>query len=382
MQETCAGSGLSIETASTLARARELLDASRFQVVISDQCLPDGDGIDLLSDFSHLGIEAVPVLMTGVVDASIAVDAINRGKVFKFIQKPLDLTVLEATVREARAHFDVKSRQSVFVKQVFERNTSLKHQVALREATLQKAVAEIRSSRERVGHQQRAIDTLSDSVQRAHVQTIVALSAAIEAKDRYCHGHSERVAYYSTRVAKHLGLADRSIINLRFASLLHDLGKIGIPDSILWKPTRLTPEELQTVKEHPSLSDSILKPLAYLGNIRMIVRNHHEWYDGSGYPDGLRGAAIPVEGRILSVADSYDAMRSDRPYRRAITQRDAVSQLKAGAGSQFCPACVHAMTSCLEQQGEYQPMSSLARPDQVADKWIDTQHIGDTHGIS
>jgi len=150
-----------------------------------------------------------------------------------------------------------------------------------------------------------------------------------------------------------LGVPESSRRDLRIASVLHDLGKIGIPDSILQKTGLLSTDEKRTMASHTMLTEDILRPLPFLENVRKIIREHHERCDGSGYPEGLIADQISLEGRILAVADSYDAMRSDRAYRSALTRDQAVRELQAGTGSQFCPLCVGALLCALNTQGEF-----------------------------
>ncbi len=152
-----------------------------------------------------------------------------------------------------------------------------------------------------------------------------------------------------------LGLPESSRHNLQLASVLHDVGKIGIPDAILLKPGPLSPEERRVIVSHPGLTDSILRPLPFLAGVRRIVSEHHERFDGSGYPEGLKGEQISVEGRVLAVADAYDAMRSDRPYRRARGQSDALLELRVQSGGQFCPLCAGALVYGIESRGEPAP---------------------------
>lgn len=154
-------------------------------------------------------------------------------------------------------------------------------------------------------------------------------------------------------MAEVLGLSDASRQDLHFASVLHDLGKIGIPDSIL-KPGHLSSEERRVMASHPCLTENILKPLPFLEKVRKIIREHHERFDGGGYPDGLKGDQLSLEGRILAVSDAYDAMRSDRAYRRALNRDSALEQIRSGTGSQFCPLCVGALVYALESTGEHQ----------------------------
>ncbi|MBW2056268.1 MAG: response regulator [Deltaproteobacteria bacterium] len=174
------------------------------------------------------------------------------------------------------------------------------------------------------------------------VDTLQCLVATLEAKDRYTHRHSERVTDLATEVARKMGCPREEIEGLRLAGLLHDIGKIGIHDAVLQKSDGLTEEEFGLIKTHPIIGENIIRPLALLPVETAVVRNHHERWDGKGYPDGLAGGDIPLLARILAVADSYDAMTSDRPYRPAKTPEEAARELKRCAGSQFDRTVVEA----------------------------------------
>jgi len=181
---------------------------------------------------------------------------------------------------------------------------------------------------------------LYERLQDTYLGAIGSLAAAIEARDPYTVGHSARVTQYAVAIAESMGLPQENIEELRLAGLLHDLGKIGVPDRILNKPGRLTEEEYSAIKMHPALSMRIIEPLPHLGNIIPIIYHHHEHYDGSGYVDGKVGEKIPLGARIIAVADAFEAMTSDRPYRTALSRDQAMTELRRNAGSQFDPRIV------------------------------------------
>jgi len=175
------------------------------------------------------------------------------------------------------------------------------------------------------------------------------LAQAIEAKDPYTHGHSERVMEYAVQIAQKLGLPEEEVESLRYAAILHDIGKIGVRGIVLNNPNGLTGEEYNEVKKHPIVGEGIIKPIELLQPIRPFIRHHHEWYNGKGYPDELSGENIPLGARILCVADAYDAMKSDRPYRKALTEETAIQELKQGSGTQFEPKIVEVFLEILKQ---------------------------------
>jgi len=183
-----------------------------------------------------------------------------------------------------------------------------------------------------------------------YLSTISALIQAVEAKDPYTRGHSESVRRYTVEIAKEMRLPADVTERLEYASLLHDIGKIGVAESILRKPGRLTDEEYMEIKAHPAIGANIVQKLRLLGQEAGTVRSHHEWLNGRGYPDGLTGDRIPLGARIIAVADAYDAMTSDRPYRRTMSSQEAVAELERCSGAQFDPPVVAAMVRVLEKQ--------------------------------
>ena len=200
---------------------------------------------------------------------------------------------------------------------------------------------------------------LNLDVERTYIETVTALAMAVEAKDPYSAGHSKRVGFYAGQIARQMGLDEETQKTLHEAGLLHDVGKIGIKDEILLKAGSLSPEELRIMQQHPLIGQAILRPVHSLGNVAEIIRSHHEAYDGSGYPSGLTGEEIPLMTRILTVADSYDSMATDRPYRKRLSDDEVKRQLCQGAGKQFDPAAVDAFLKILaEKDARRAPASS------------------------
>jgi len=189
---------------------------------------------------------------------------------------------------------------------------------------------------------------LYQKIQDSYFEIVKALAQAIEAKDPYTHGHSEGVMKYAVLIAQKLGLQEREKESLRYAAILHDIGKIGVRGIVLNNPNGLTNDEYNEVKKHPLIGEGIIKPIELLQPIRPLMRHHHEWYNGKGYPDGLSGENIPLGARILAVADAYDAMKSDRPYRKALTEETAIQELKRGSGNQFEPKIVEIFLKILK----------------------------------
>jgi HD-GYP domain-containing protein (c-di-GMP phosphodiesterase class II) len=181
--------------------------------------------------------------------------------------------------------------------------------------------------------------------------SIRALVNAVEAKDEYTRGHTERVTEYSVMLATTMGLSSDEIQRIELSALLHDVGKIGIPDKILLKPGKLTDEEFEVVKEHPTRGVKMLQPIKQLRTVVDGIKHHHEKLDGSGYPDGLMGNGIPLVARIITVGDAFDAMTTDRPYRKAMSREEALRRLKQDSNTQFDPELVELFLKCIEDMG-------------------------------
>lgn len=212
---------------------------------------------------------------------------------------------------------------------------------------------------------------LHDELHELFVSSITALANAIDARDPYTRGHSERVAVYAVRIGEHVGLTGRDLDFLRYASLLHDVGKINIRDEILNKPGRLTDEEFQVMKRHPEYGAAIMMPVKAFQKIIPFMFYHHERYcSGGGYPVGLSGDAIPLEARIISVADAYDAMTSHRPYRRALSIEQAVQELIRNSGAQFDPKLVDLFLQILEEDPVFARSGIEASSRAEKEGWI------------
>jgi putative nucleotidyltransferase with HDIG domain len=191
------------------------------------------------------------------------------------------------------------------------------------------------------------------SLRETYADTVRSLVAALEAKDSYTKGHSVRVARIAMAVAREMGFEDPEVERIEYAALLHDLGKIGISRSVLSKPGALSDEEYDRIREHPDIAARILESVPFLEDGRPIVQDHHERIDGLGYARGLAGEGVSVAARVLAVADSFDAMTADRPYRDAMPEAYAVAELRANMGSQFDPAVVNALIAVLPSLGQH-----------------------------
>jgi len=192
---------------------------------------------------------------------------------------------------------------------------------------------------------------LYESLEQGYLETIVALANSIDSKDSYTRGHSQRVGDVAVEIGREMALSERELKQLQFGGILHDIGKIGIVESILCKQSRLTDEEMTIMREHPAIGDSIIKPISFLQAMRACVRSHHERWDGTGYPDKLAGEDIPLLARIVACADTFDACTSTRPYQKAMPLEKAMEILENLSGKQLDPVVVSALRRVLEKKG-------------------------------
>ena len=207
--------------------------------------------------------------------------------------------------------------------------------IALLFVNVLRTVRQIRNME--IKRQKAELNRCNQQMEKMSLQIMQTLCTTIEAKDEYTRGHSHRVAEYAGLIARELGWSSEEILNLKHAAHLHDIGKIGIPDTVLNKPTRLTAEEYAVIKEHPVIGGELLKNITIVKNAALVARHHHERYDGTGYPDGLSGEAIPLQARVVAGADSYDAMSSKRIYRNALPEEVIIEEIRKGRGTQFDP---------------------------------------------
>jgi putative nucleotidyltransferase with HDIG domain len=195
---------------------------------------------------------------------------------------------------------------------------------------------------------------IAELLEKTHFETIMAFSEALEARDEYTAGHSRRVMEYSKSIGQRMRLDKQDIEDLKRSALLHDIGKIGIPDTVLKKQTQLSDDEYAIIKSHPETGAAILKYIKYFKDLVPAVYHHHERFDGEGYPEGLKGKAIPLHARIISIADTFDAMTSSRSYRKkALSLRTALSELERSKGIQFDPDIAEIFIEILEESPYY-----------------------------
>ncbi|MCP4006772.1 MAG: HD domain-containing protein [bacterium] len=322
-----------VVSATNAREALAILERESIQVVVSDQRLPGMPGVAFLSEVRERYPDTLRILLTGFSEIDVAVDAINRCEVFRLLTKPWDDDELRATVRQALDSQYMRAEIKRLNEITREQNRTLELKVERRTREVQEKNLELR---------------------KAYVSTVRALAEAVDAIDNYTRGHSERVGVYGSRIAQELGCQNTEIERIYLGGLLHDIGKIGIPDSIICKPDKLTETEREIMRDHPLIGARILEPVGFLSDVVPCVRHHHEWYDGSkrGYPDRLSGQEIPFASRIILVADTIEAMTSDRPYRRALPLETVIDEIQRFTGTQFDPTVAAAVLTLIEREEE------------------------------
>ncbi len=291
----------------------EAFRALRPPLVVTDLRMPIMDGSELLRAIRDEDPDAAVIVLTGAADVKTAIACLKQGA-YDFIMKPVDIDELVLAVERA-----LERRQLLIERRQYQ-------------VTLERRVQE--ATRDLEGAYRQLQDT--------YRATLEALGSALDTRDVGTEAHSRRVHGYALATARAYGLPESDLADLGHGVLLHDIGKIGIPDAILLKPDRLTAEEWAIMRRHPGIGARLIRDIAFLQGAIPIVRHHHERWDGMGYPDGLRGVEIPLGARIFAVVDAFDAMTFDRPYSRAIPFEAARAELHRSAGTHFDPAVVEA----------------------------------------
>ncbi|HWP37242.1 MAG TPA: HD domain-containing phosphohydrolase [Gemmatimonadales bacterium] len=314
--------GYEVATAPNGSEAlKRLRDGGGFTLMLLDVRMPGISGMDVVPEALEVDPDLAIVMLSGATDATSATICMQRGA-FDYLTKPIELDDLARAIERA-----LKRRDTL----IQSRGLS---------QWLQEEVAKRTQELEQERLKQQALS----------VATLEALIAALEAKDSYLSGHSARVAALSATIANHLGLSDDDVDQVRTAGRLHDLGKIGIRESVLNKQGPLTPEEYEHVKAHVVIGSQILQPLRHLGPVVSYVRGHHEHYDGSGYPDGLAGDAIPLGARIICAAEIYDALTTARPYQPMLSPEEATDRMRSLAGKIVDPAIMDALATAVKRR--------------------------------
>jgi putative nucleotidyltransferase with HDIG domain len=303
--------GYEVQLAISGAQATDLLEKGPFDLVLTDIVMQDGNGIALLERL-HVDQPHLPVVMVSAIhDISVAIDSMRRGA-YDYLLKPFEREHLVATVQRALYH-----RQALQESHNYQQN--LEQVVRARTEMLRQAM---------------------EDLEHSYDVTLEALGDALDLKDSETEGHSKRVTAYTIALARAMGISPVDIKIIARGAFLHDIGKMAIPDEILRKPGKLTPEEEQIMRDHCTRGYHILRKIPFLSEAAAIVYTHQEHFDGNGYPSRLRGNEIPIGARIFAVADAMDAITSDRPYRKARSFDEARQEVLRCSGTQFDPNVV------------------------------------------
>jgi response regulator RpfG family c-di-GMP phosphodiesterase len=303
--------GYSVEEASNGTEALSMLESSGpYNVLLTDIRMPVMDGITLLGEWGERSPGTAGIVMSANAELDTAVHALKMGAC-DYITKPFNFDVLLITIENA-----------------------------LRKKDLERQLDDYRMNLEAKVKEQ------TDIINSMYVRSIDAMIKALEAKDFYTRGHSQRVTLYSMAIAEELGMKGQELEDLYRASVLHDLGKIGVREAILNKPGKLSEEEFVEIVRHPETAVRILEPIPFFRPLLPAILHHHERFDGKGYPSHLAGASIPLASRIMTIADTFDAMTSTRAYRKALPIADAIAEIRRCSGTQFDPDIVPAFLAC------------------------------------
>lgn len=288
-----------------------------FVVVITDFMMPRMNGIELLGVLRAANPQAVRILLTAAADFKVASDAVNRGEIYRLLGKPWTLAELSACVKQAVAHYHLLNENKRLATELAEKNAIL---------------TELNRN-------------LEGLVTERTNGLLDGMISALDYRDTETQWHSRRVSLYSRRIAEAYGVTGPLLDVIQQGALLHDIGKIGVRDSILLKPGKLTPEEWVEMRMHPDFGFRMLSKMPYLHEASLIVYQHQERWDGKGYPQNLAGEDIVIGARVFSVADTMDAICSDRPYRKGRSLEVAKEEIKRCGGTQFDPKVVEAYLS-------------------------------------
>jgi len=303
--------GYNCVCASGAEMALDLAAADETPLVISDMKMPQHDGLWLLENFRQRYPDTSVIMLTGYGDTEAAVDSLRRGAV-DYLLKPPKLTDLIRSIERALAKRRIEVARKRYQKK-------LERKVRDRTTELRSALRDIANT---------------------YQNTLLALVAALDAREHETSDHSLRVVQYTSAIAQRMGINGPELEEIGRGALLHDIGKIGVPDAVLLKPGKLTPDEWKEMRKHPDIGFDMIKAIPFLSTPAEIVLSHQEKFDGSGYPRRLAGTHIHIGARIFAVADTLDAMTSDRPYRKGTTFANAIAEIERCSRTQFDPEVV------------------------------------------
>ncbi len=321
--------GFQVNTTTDSSQVMPILAGTHHDLVISDVCMPDPDGLTLLKKIQQEYPFLAVLMLTAVSDIDTATQAMLDGA-SDYIVKPHNESQLILRVERALERSQLLRQQALYQQQLEERVEQQTH---------------------RLREQSQRLTQMLERLFVTYKATLNALQAALDVRDQSSPGHCQRVSKLAVRLAKKMGFTGNDLVNIEHGALLHDIGKLSIPDAILLKPGPLTPQERRVVQNHPSTGCQIVGHIDFLQGALPVIRYHHESYDGNGYPDGLKGQEIPILARIFSVVDAFDAQVNQRPYNRVRTVQDALDELCAYKNIGFDPNVVDAFVEMIQQEG-------------------------------
>jgi putative two-component system response regulator len=324
--EILSGPQLVVDTARSATEAVHKVSAQDYAVIVSDHKPPELNAIDLLEKTVAFAPDAMRIAIIGDPDALGQLDAKPAGTIFRFFARPWERRQLTSVVAEGLKLHKLEREQRDLIKRLGAEYGKLQRREKLLDVVVRERTKELEESYQKL--------------KAANRQAILGLAEAIEAKDPYTKGHCGRVAAYALSLASEADYPDDGMEALEFASFLHDIGKIGIRDAVLLKPGPLDDKEWEHMRLHPLKGYEIASQIDILKPCMPAIRNHHERWDGKGYPDGLRADEIPLSARLVAIADAYDAMATDRPYKKALPLEECEKLLGKNAGLMFDPDLV------------------------------------------
>ncbi len=325
-----------IETTTSPEEALKMISQQDYAVVVSDQRMPGMEGTQLLAEVRRLSPDTVRILLTGYADTQAAISAINEGAVYRFLTKPWDDEDMRLTLRQAVGYYELVSENKRLEALTQEQNLELKD--------LNKNLED------KVVERTQQISLLNKALQKSFLSSIQVMAKLSELHSPIIGSHSKRVATLCKAVAQQLGRSGEELIEVEIAATLHDIGKIGVPVEILLKRDAfLKPAEQELLRRHVMLGESIIGMMANLNEVAVIVRHHHERFDGNGYPDKLRGEQIPLGSRIIAVVDAYDKAMNERAVFSTTTPEKVLRFLKERSLKEFDPAIVTAFTQYINE---------------------------------
>lgn len=315
--------------------ALETFQQSSFDLIIVNFDMPDLDSITFIKKLKKLDPYCIIIAFIKDKNSSFAKELLKLG-VYDFIDQPVSMDKLFFLIRKGVELHSLTVGHYKLVQSIQEQNITLQKQNTL--------------MAKRIEESTKHLTKLYEDLRTTYMRTIKALAKTIDARDHYTHSHSENVARYAVTIAEEMNLSLKDIELIREACELHDLGKIAIEDNILSKGSGLDEEEWKKIKQHPLAAAEILEPLTFLNDATALIRQHHEHYDGSGYPTGLKGEEILLGARIIHLADAYEAMRSARSYRKIpFSKEEAVAEVKKNSGTQFDPKVVEVFLKVVDK---------------------------------